>query len=110
MTRSGKQGSRRHLCLTSLCTSPDALLRLIRQRWSLENEWHWARDAQLGQDAHRYANRTGASVFAFLQTVVMNPTDRGDEPAAAPRGLSLHPPERPGIGLHHQGDAALGED
>jgi hypothetical protein len=38
----------------------------------LKNEWHWARDAQLGEDAHRYANRTGAPVFAFLRTVVMN--------------------------------------
>ncbi len=28
--------------------------------------------AQLGEDAHRYANRIGAPVFAFLRTVVMN--------------------------------------
>ena len=37
----------RHLFMTSLRTSPDALLRLIRQCWSIENEWHWARDAGL---------------------------------------------------------------
>ncbi|MFN9658824.1 MAG: transposase, partial [Cyanobacteriota bacterium] len=55
-----KRSIRRHLFLTSLRTSPDALLRLIRQRWSIENKWHWARDAQLGEDAHRYTNRTGA--------------------------------------------------
>jgi predicted transposase YbfD/YdcC len=48
------------------------LLRLIRQRWSIENEWHWVRDTQLGEDAHRYANRIGAPVFSFLRTVVMN--------------------------------------
>ena len=60
------------LLLTSIRTSPDALLRLIRQRWSIENEWHWARDAQLGEDGHRYANRTGAPVFSFLRTVAMN--------------------------------------
>jgi hypothetical protein len=63
---------RRHLFLTSVRTTPQALLRLIRQRWSIENEWHWARDAQLGEDAHRYANRIGAPVFAFLRTIVMN--------------------------------------
>jgi len=34
------------------------LLRLIRQRWSVESEWHWVRDTQLGEDAHRYANRS----------------------------------------------------
>ena len=77
VTRSGKRSIRRHLFLTSLRTSPDALLRLIRQRWSIENEWHWARDAQLGEDAHRYTNRTGAPVFALLRTIVMNLLRRG---------------------------------
>ena len=43
-----------------------------RQRWSMDNEWHWARDAQLGEDAHRYAHRTGVAVFSFLRTIVMN--------------------------------------
>jgi predicted transposase YbfD/YdcC len=70
--RNGKRGVRRHLFLSSVRTTPKALLRLIRQRWSIENEWHWARDAQLGEDAHRYANRIGAPVFAFLRTIVMN--------------------------------------
>ena len=56
----------------SLRTKPEALLRLIRQRWSIENEWHWPRDTQLHEDAHRYANRNGAPLFAFLRTVVMN--------------------------------------
>jgi hypothetical protein len=28
-------------------------------------------NAQLGEDAHRYANRIGAPVFAFLRTIVM---------------------------------------
>jgi len=30
------------------------------------------RDTQLGEDAHRYANRTGAALFSFLRTVAMN--------------------------------------
>jgi predicted transposase YbfD/YdcC len=77
LTRKGKRNVRRHLFLTSVRTTPEALLRLIRQRWSIENEWHWARDAQLGEDAHRYANRTGAPVFAFLRTIVMNLLRRG---------------------------------
>lgn len=47
------------------------------QPWSIENEWHWARDAQLGEDAHRYTNRIGAPVFAFLRTIVMNLLRRG---------------------------------
>lgn len=76
-TRKGKRGQTRHRFITSVRTTPEALLRLIRQRWSIENEWHWARDTQLGEDAHRYANRTGAPVFAFLRTVVMNLLRRG---------------------------------
>ncbi len=45
----------------------------ISAELGIENEWHAARDAQLGEDAHRYADRIGAPVFAFLRrTVVMN--------------------------------------
>jgi hypothetical protein len=73
----GQRTVRRHLFLTSIRTTPDALLRLIRQRCSILNEWHWAGDAQLGEDAHRYANRTGVPVFSFLRTVVMNLLRRG---------------------------------
>jgi predicted transposase YbfD/YdcC len=71
VTRRGMQVPRSHYFLTSLRTKPEALLRLIRQRWSIENEWHWPRDTQLHEDAHRYANRNGAPLFAFLRTVVM---------------------------------------
>jgi predicted transposase YbfD/YdcC len=76
-THRGKSSVRRHLFLTSIRTTPDALLRLIRQRWSIENEWHWARDAQPGEDAHRYANRTGAPMFSVLRSIVMNLLRRG---------------------------------
>jgi hypothetical protein len=69
------------LFITSIRTTPEALLRQIRQRWSIENEWHWARDVQLGEDAHRYAHRyadrTGVAVFSFLRTVVMTLLRRG---------------------------------
>jgi predicted transposase YbfD/YdcC len=72
VTRKGKRSTRTLYFITTLRTAPEALLRLIRQRWSIENEWHWARDVQLGEDAHRYANRHGVPVFSFLRTVAMN--------------------------------------
>lgn len=53
------------------------MLRLIRQRWSIEHEWIWARDTQLGENAYRYGNRTGVMVFYFLRTIVMNLLRRG---------------------------------
>jgi predicted transposase YbfD/YdcC len=71
-TRKGKRELRQHLFITSLRTAPEALLRVIRQRWSNENEWHWARDVQLGEDAHRYANRNGVPLCAFLRTAALN--------------------------------------
>ena len=70
-TRKGTCKAACHRFITSIRTTPEALLRLIRQRWSIENEWHWARDAQLGEDAHRYANRTSAAVFSLLRTIAM---------------------------------------
>ena len=51
--------------------TPEALLRLVRQRWRIQNEWHWARDTQMAGDAHRYANRIGVLMFAFLRFIVM---------------------------------------
>jgi predicted transposase YbfD/YdcC len=77
VVRQGKRVERAHYFLTSLRTAPKALLRLVRQRWSIENEWHWVRDVQLGEDAHHYAHRIGAPLFSFLRTVVMNLLRRG---------------------------------
>jgi predicted transposase YbfD/YdcC len=76
-TRKGTRGTTRHLFITSIRTTPEALLRLIRQCWSIENEWHWASETKLGEDHHRNANRTGVAVFSFLRTIVMNLLRRG---------------------------------
>ena len=58
-----------HLFLTSLPTTPEALLRLVRDRWSIES-WHWIRDTQLHEDAHRFRGN-GASAMASLRTAAM---------------------------------------
>ena len=59
-------------CDTTLRTSPKTLLRLVRQRWSIENQWHWPRDTQLGEDAHRYSQRNGVQVLALLRNLALN--------------------------------------
>ena len=69
LIRNGKRSVRRHLFLASVRTTPEVTHFLIRQRWSIENEWQWARYAQLGEEAHCYATRIGAPVFAFLRTM-----------------------------------------
>ena len=69
-TRDGKPFQAQHLFLTSLRTTPEALLQLVRDRWSIEG-WHWIRDTQLHEDAHRYRGN-GAGVMATLRTAALN--------------------------------------
>jgi hypothetical protein len=45
-TRDGKPFNAIHLFLSSHRTSPEELLQLERNRWSIEG-WHWIRDTQL---------------------------------------------------------------
>jgi predicted transposase YbfD/YdcC len=71
-TRDSKPFQANHVFLTSLRTSPEALLQLVRDRWSIEG-LHWIRDTQLHEDAHRYRGN-GAGVMATLRTA--------DEPVA----------------------------
>ena len=49
-TRDGKPFQATHLFLTSLRTTPEAQLRQVRNRWSIEG-WHLIRDTQLHVDA-----------------------------------------------------------
>ena len=51
-------------------TTPEALLQLVRARWSIEG-WHWIRDTQLQEDAHRYRGN-GAGALATLRTAALN--------------------------------------
>ena len=78
-TRDGKPFQAQHLCLftrrtsrcdTSLRTTPEALLRQVRDRWSIEC-WQWIRDTQLHEAAHRYRGN-GAGVMATLRTAALN--------------------------------------
>ena len=69
-TRDDKPFHATHLFITSLRTSPETLLRLVRDRWSIEC-WHWIRDTQLHEDAHRYRGN-GAGVMATLRTAALN--------------------------------------
>jgi predicted transposase YbfD/YdcC len=69
-TRDGKPFNAKYLFLTSLRTSPEGLLQLVRNRWSIEG-WHWIRDTQLHEDAHRYRGN-GAGVMATLRTAALN--------------------------------------
>jgi predicted transposase YbfD/YdcC len=56
--------------IASLLTTPEALLRLVREWWSIES-WHWIRVTQLNENNHRYRGN-GAGVMAAMRTAAMN--------------------------------------
>ena len=70
--RDGRPVDETRYHVTSLRTSAKALLRLIRQRWSIENSWHWVRDVTLREDAHRYREVNGVQIIALLRTMAIN--------------------------------------
>ena len=59
-----------HRFITSLRTTPEAVLQLVRERWTLES-WPWIRDTQLREAHHRYRGN-GAGVMATLSTAAVN--------------------------------------
>ncbi len=69
-TRDGKAFQATHLFLTSMRTTPEAMLQLVRVRWSSEG-WHWIRDTQLHEASHRYLGN-GAGVLDTLRTDALN--------------------------------------
>ena len=85
-TRDGKPFKVTHRFITSLRNTPEALLHLVRERWSLES-WHWIRDTQLRGDHHR---------------------NRGNE-LAAPGWFRLNPGGTASRDARHRGTASTGE-
>lgn len=71
-TREGKPTDETRYYVTSLRTGAKALLRHVRQRWSIENSWHWVRDTQLREDAHRYQEINGVQILATLRSMAIN--------------------------------------
>ena len=58
--------------VSSLRTGAKALLRHVRDRWSIENSWHWVRDVPLREDAHRYREINGVQILATLRSLAIN--------------------------------------
>jgi hypothetical protein len=68
----GKSVDETRYYVTCLRIGAEALLRHVRQRWSIENSWHWPRDTQLREDAHRYREDNGVQILARLRTMAIN--------------------------------------
>jgi len=70
--REGKPVDETRYYVTTLRTAAKALLQHVRDRWSIENSWHWPRDTQLREDAHRYRESNGVRILATLRSLAMN--------------------------------------
>jgi len=69
--RDGEPIDETHNYVTSLRTTAKALLQHVRDRWSIENSWHWPRDTQLKEDDHRYRELNGVRILATLRSLAM---------------------------------------
>ena len=70
--REGKPQDETRYYVSSLRTGAKALLRAIRQRWSIDSSWHWVRDVPLREDAHRYREFNGVLILATLRSLAIN--------------------------------------
>lgn len=70
--RDGKPTDETRYDVSSLRTSAKALLQQVRDRWSIENSWHWVRDGPLREDAHRYRESNGVQILATLRSLAIN--------------------------------------
>lgn len=70
--RDGKPVDQTRYDVTSLRTSARALLQHVRDRWSIENSWHWPHNTQLKEKAHRYRELNGVQIMATLRSLAMN--------------------------------------
>ena len=71
-TREGKPQDETRYYVSSLRTGAKAMLKAIRQRWSIENSWHWVRDVPLREDAHRAREDNGVQILATLRSMAIN--------------------------------------
>jgi hypothetical protein len=70
--RDGKLTDETRYDVSSLRTGAKALLRHVRERWSIENSWHWVRDVPLREDAHRYREDNDVQILATLRSLAIN--------------------------------------
>ena len=71
-TRECKPQDETRYYVSSLRTGAKAMLKAIRQRWSIENSLHWVRDVPLREDAHRYRENNGVQILATLRSMAIN--------------------------------------
>ena len=81
--------------LTRMQASPQHLLRLVRDHWSIENGLHWVRDVTFDEDRSQVRTGTLPRVLATLRNLaisaIRHAAYRGVNIAAATRQLAREP-------------------
>lgn len=93
-TRSPRCDVRYFLSSLAATTAPEALLRLVRQHWHIENRLHWPRDVTLGEDACQVRSGRAPQALAALRNVVLGLLHDSGQPnrAASIRAYAWSPP------------------
>jgi predicted transposase YbfD/YdcC len=71
-TRKGVTSVERRVYISSLDTSAERLMALVRGHWSIENRLHWVLDVTFGEDDARVRDRTAAENLALLRKAALN--------------------------------------
>jgi predicted transposase YbfD/YdcC len=72
--RTGKVRTETAYIVTSLSpqkASPETLMELVRDHWSIENRSHWVRDVTFDEDRSQVRTRSGPRMMAILRNLAI---------------------------------------
>ena len=72
LTREGTPTDKTCDDVSSLHTGANALLKAMRQCWSIENSWHWVRDVHLREDAYCNRELNGVHILATVRSLAIS--------------------------------------
>jgi predicted transposase YbfD/YdcC len=58
--------------LSAKTHDPAAILKYVRQHWSIENKVHWVRDVTFDEDRSQVRKHNGPQIMASLRNVAMS--------------------------------------
>ena len=71
-TRKGKTSSHTAYYISSVTTSAQAWMRLVRGHWSVENRLHWPKDVVLGEDDAYGTNSNALLNASVFRSITIN--------------------------------------
>lgn len=75
--------------ISSLASSAQHLLKVVRSHWSIENELHWVLDIAFREDESRIRKDHGPENFAVLRHIALNLVKQEKTQKASVKGKRL---------------------